>query len=66
MNRLIGDAQLPSDWDGKNPWPPQWVLDGKPSPTGRITFTNSRHCRKDDPLLPCGLFGPVRILTEAK
>ncbi len=36
-NRLIGDEQLPPDveWNGKQlaAWP-QWLLDGKPSPTG--------------------------------
>jgi hypothetical protein len=41
-NRLIGDEQLPPDaeWNGKQlaAWP-QWFLDGKPSPTGRLTFT---------------------------
>ena len=42
-NRLIGDEQLPPDreWTAANQlksWP-QWLLDGKPSPTGRFTFT---------------------------
>ncbi len=65
-NRLIGDEQLPEDreWDGKHlkAWP-QWVLDGKPSPTGRFTFTTWHHWYKDDEPLPSGLFGPVRIRT---
>ena len=65
-NRLIGDEQLPADceWDGKHlkAWP-QWVLDGKPSPTGRLTFTTWHHWDKEDELLPSGLFGPVRIRT---
>jgi hypothetical protein len=63
-NRLIGDEQLPDDreWNGiqLKEWP-QWVLDGKPSPTGRFTFTTWRHWRKDDPLQPSGLFGPVQV-----
>ena len=70
VNRLIGDEQLPDDcrWlPGK--WGngrvlaeyPQWLLEGKPSPTGRITFTVWRHYRKDDVLLPAGLIGPVRL-----
>jgi hypothetical protein len=63
-NRLIGDEQLPDDreWDGphQKAWP-HWVLDGKPSPTGRFTFTTWRHWKKDDALLPSGLLGPVQL-----
>ena len=40
---------------------PQWVKDGKPSPTGRRTFTTWRHWTKDDKPLPSGLIGPVFI-----
>ncbi|HTV42311.1 MAG TPA: glycosyl hydrolase [Candidatus Sulfotelmatobacter sp.] len=65
-NRLIGDEQLPSDreWDGKKlkAWP-QWVLDGKPSPTGRFTFTTWHHYTKDSQLLESGLIGPVKLET---
>jgi hypothetical protein len=65
-NRLIGDEQLPSDreWDGKQlkAWP-QWVLDGKPSPTGRFTFTTWHHYTKDSSLLESGLIGPVTLQT---
>ena len=72
-NRLIGDEQLPPDceWQSFGPkndgltlkeWP-QWLLDGKPSPTGRLTFTTWGHWNKDDKLLPSGLFGPVVIRT---
>ena len=65
-NRLIGDEQLPEDreWDGKHlkAWP-QWLLDGKPSPTGRFTFTTWHHWYKDDQPLPSGLFGPVMLRT---
>ena len=63
-NRLIGDEQLPDDreWEGKHlkAWP-QWVLDGKPSPTGRFTFTTWHHWTKDSPLLESGLIGPVTL-----
>jgi hypothetical protein len=45
---------------------PQWLLDNKPSPTGRVTFTVWRHWTKDDPLLESGLLGPVRILSRAR
>jgi hypothetical protein len=64
-NRLIGDEQLPEDSE-RNPngtlrrWPP-WLLAGKPSPTGRFTFSMWRLWKKDDPLLPSGLLGPVRL-----
>ena len=63
-NRLIGDEQLPDDreWQGSRlkEWP-QWLLDGKPSPTGRFTFTTWHHWHKDDALVPSGLFGPVQV-----
>ena len=65
-NRLIGDEQLASDreWDGKQlaGWP-QWMLDGKPSPTGRLTFTTWHHWTKDSRLLESGLLGPVVLRT---
>jgi len=65
-NRLIGDEQLPPDreWDGDQlrAWP-QWFLDGKPSPTGRLTFTTWHHWKKDATLLPSGLLGPVVLQT---
>jgi hypothetical protein len=73
-NRLIGDEQLPEDigwWgtfdkrtgqgvDWSKPWP-QWLMEGKPSPTGRLTFSPWRHYTKDSPLLPSGLLGPVTL-----
>ena len=65
-NRLIGDEQLPPDceWQGKQlkEWP-QWLLEGKPSPTGRLTFTTWHHYTKDSPLLESGLLGPVTLRT---
>ncbi len=62
-NRLIGDEQLPEDSERNangtlKKWP-QWLQDGKPSPTGRFTFTSWRLWKKDDPLLESGLLGPV-------
>jgi hypothetical protein len=63
-NRLIGDEQLPPDceWNGKElkAWP-QWLLGGKPSPTGRVTFTTWHHWNRDASLLDSGLLGPVTI-----
>jgi hypothetical protein len=69
-NRLIGDEQLPEDrkWADNlalKEWP-QWVLDGKPSPTGRITFTTWHHWKKDNQPLPSGLLGPVTLQTAAR
>ncbi len=64
-NRLIGDEQLPEDSrrrpDGTLEAWPDWLLAGKPSPAGRITFTSWRLWKKADPLLPSGLLGPVTI-----
>jgi hypothetical protein len=72
VNRQIGDEQLPEDCERKedggftsgtpkvNAWP-QWILEGKPSPTGRFTFTNWRLWKKNDPLAESGLIGPVTI-----
>jgi hypothetical protein len=66
-NRLIGDEQLPPDreWNGARlaAWP-QWLLDGKPSPTGRLTFTTWHHYTKDSRLLESGLLGPVTLQTS--
>ena len=67
-NRLIGDEQLPADreWNGKQlvAWP-DWLLEGKPSPTGQLTFTTWHHWTKDSPLLESGLLGPVNLRTTA-
>jgi hypothetical protein len=65
INRMIGDEQLPEDSE-RNPngtlkrWP-DWLLRGEPSPTGRQTFTTWRLWKKDDPLQPSGLLGPVQV-----
>jgi hypothetical protein len=70
-NRLIGDEQLPSDADRSSDgrrlaaWP-QWLLAGKPSPTGRLTFTTWRQYDPNSPLLASGLIGPVTLQTAEK
>lgn len=65
-NRMIGDEQLPPDSSRKggnvDVWP-QWLLGGKPSPTGRITWASNDPFKKDSPLLPSGLLGPVTLQT---
>ena len=67
VNRLIGDQQLLPDSERNKTgtlksWP-QWLLDGKPSPTGRFTFTTHELWHKSDPLLDSGLIGPVQLRT---
>lgn len=65
VNRMIGDEHLPED-SNRNPdgtlqeWP-KWLSEGRPSPTGRVTFTTWRLWHKDSPLQPSGLLGPVRL-----
>ena len=81
-NRLIGDEQLPEDCEWgtpstpRDPFPaavglpiiswPQWLLENKPRPSGRIAFTTWKHWFKGDPLLESGLLGPVRIFAKAR
>ena len=72
-NRLIGDEQLAEDcrWrpaEGRAgqalaSWP-SWLAEGKPSPTGRLTFATRKLWTRDSPLLESGLLGPV-ILRAA-
>jgi hypothetical protein len=70
INRQIGDEQLPEDSD-RNPngtlksWP-AWLNEGQVSPTGRRAFTSWRLWNKDDPLVPSGLLGPVRLQAVEK
>ena len=65
-NRLIGDDFKPEDCEWKSARGgikeiPQWVKAGKPSPSGRTTFTTWKHWTKEDQLLPSGILGPVRL-----
>ena len=73
-NRLIGDERLfapDCEWlsrlhrGSRIEHPiraiPDWVKEGRRSPTSRHTFTTWRHWSKDDKLLPSGLIGPVKI-----
>jgi hypothetical protein len=65
INRQIGDENLPEDSD-RNPngtlksWP-DWVQQGKSSPTGRISFTSWRLWKKGAQLIASGLIGPVTL-----
>jgi hypothetical protein len=65
VNRQIGDEQMPDDCDRNangtlKSWP-QWLLDGKPSPAGRYTFSSWKLWKKGDPLQESGLLGPVTL-----
>ena len=78
VNRLIGDEELPRDvewleeakpmsnviWGEALAAIPEFVRAGKPSPTGRHTFTTWHHWRKGEKLLSSGLLGPVRLVVE--
>ena len=70
-NRLIGDARLADDceWDAGDKsrgyplvksWP-RWLEEGRPSPTGRHTFTTCRLWAADERLFESGLLGPVSV-----
>jgi hypothetical protein len=66
-NRMIGDEFLPEDSERNTNgtlkvWPP-WLEEGKPSPTGRYTFTTWRLWKKDSAPQQSGLIGPVRIIA---
>jgi hypothetical protein len=75
-NRMIGDAALPEDdieWQtggrrGQYPakWP-DWLIQGRPRPSGRISFCTRKDVyAKDAPLLTSGLLGPVTLRTVEK
>jgi hypothetical protein len=76
-NRLIGDANLPEDCEWQltesgesfgqrlSKWP-SWLLEGKPSPTGRYTFATWKFWKADSQLLAAGLLGPVTIYSAGK
>lgn len=65
INRMIGDEQLPEDSNWKDmetlaEWP-EWFRNGAKRPSGRYTFTSCRPYKKDTPLVPSGLLGPVTL-----
>ncbi len=70
INRMLGDELLPEDsernGDGTLKKWPQWLQDGKPSPSGRFTFTSWRLWKKDEPLQESGLLGPVTVRTRTR
>ncbi len=67
VNRQIGDEFLPEDSDRHangtlKSWP-QWVMENKPSPTGRTSFTTYRLWTRNDVPIESGLLGPVQLLA---
>jgi hypothetical protein len=79
VNRLIGDEQLPDDLEWgplkklgaiQSGHPllkiPDWINNPATRPSKeRVTFVTFKHYRKDSPLPPSGLIGPVRIESGA-
>lgn len=71
VNRMIGDEQLPDDcqWTPEGPNGrfltafPRWLLENAPRPSGRYTFGTYKYWGKNDPLMPSGLLGPVRVMA---
>jgi hypothetical protein len=68
VNRMIGDEDLPEDSERNEngslkAWP-QWLREGKVSPTGRQTFTTWRLWKKGTPLQISGLLGPVTVVAS--
>lgn len=72
VNRLIGDEALPADavYEAKGSiftvgrmleFPAWWNDPAAVKARQRVTFPVWRHYKADDPLLPSGLAGPVRI-----
>jgi alpha-L-rhamnosidase/F5/8 type C domain len=70
-NRLIGEERFPAN-DGDYKMAknsnnvvekmPDWYVKNQPRPQGqRTTFTTADFYKKDDPLMPSGLLGPVQI-----
>lgn len=68
-NRLIGDERYP-ELTQKNAqripkkWP-DWLWKGEPLPGPRRTFCTRKMYSADDPLLPSGLLGPVKLRPVA-
>jgi hypothetical protein len=70
INRQIGDENLPEDSDrtekgNLKSWP-GWLQEGKPSPTGRFTFSSWKLWKKNEPLVASGLLGPVMLHPVAR
>ena len=47
-----------------NLWVNRLIGDAQPDATDKYTFTTQAFYKADSPLLPSGLLGPVRLLSE--
>jgi len=78
-NALIGDEQIPADFETPNaeylakhpmgfqmPRFPDWFLKGQPRPSARKTFATWNYYNKNSALNPAGLVGPVRLRLESE
>jgi len=74
VNRLIGDEQEPADFEWGNDRAdkgramktyPDWFIKNQPRPSKRKAFSIWYYNRKDTPLQPAGLAGPV-VLQQMK
>ena len=76
-NRLVGDEQFPADFEfGTDRGAdrgralkayPEWFVKNQPRPgTNRLAFVNWYYHRKDTPLIPAGLLGPVKLISCAE
>jgi hypothetical protein len=80
-NRLIGDEQLPAEYEYGARGDhgilklPAWYSAGEPKPHpsagsgqagDRVTFTTWKFYSKEEPLLESGLLGPVRLLNPVR
>jgi len=52
--------------DVVNLWPNRLIGDAALPPEKRLTITNVTQFKKDSPLLPSGLLGPVQLITRDK
>jgi hypothetical protein len=76
-NRLVGDEQFPPDFElgtdrGADKGRalkayPDWFVKNQPrTETNRLAFVNWYYHRKDTPLIPSGLIGPVQLVPQAE
>ncbi len=75
-NRLIGDEQEPADFEwgqdrgnmghAMKAYPNWFIKDQQRPSSGRKAFCIWYYYRKDSPLQPAGLVGPVRILQQSE
>jgi hypothetical protein len=74
-NRLVGDEQFPADFEwGEDRGDkghamkayPDWFIKNQPRPEkNRKCFVIWYYHRKDTPLLPAGLLGPVKLIPQS-